>query len=536
MIDPARLLGFAFANADLLFEVDRNGTIVFAAGAAGDFMRDKKGDLVGQAAARMFQPAEGAKFATLSRALAAGGRAGPFKLTLASGASASLSMFRLPQNKDHVSCTLTKPGNRSIAGGGSDPQTGLSDRDGFLAAAAGLADGADDEMALVNVPALRQVAQKLPPDASEKLLHRIGELVRQAGPKAAARLSDASFGVIAQAAGGANKLGQLIRKALQEGGVDAAGVEETLVSLKANGLSADQKILALRYVLDRFATQGNDPNAARDLTTAFDRAMNATQNRALALTQTVANGNFSLAYQPIIDLNTGVASHFEALARFPEGANTAEIIGFAEALGIADAFDLAVAIKIISYLANPESGKTRVAFNISGHTLASPAAFGLLAGLMARNRSLNARLLVEITETAEISDIAAANKAIQVIRDLGFQVGLDDFGAGAASLQYLHGFSVDFVKVDGALVRKLGTSERDDILLRAIVKLCGELGIRTIAECIEDENLLNRAREIGFGLGQGHQLGQPTALPTAPRPLKSAAGMAKRQGVRETWG
>src|SRR5208282_884119 len=106
------------------------------------------------------------------------------------------------------------------------------------------------------------------------------------------------------------------------------------------------------------------------------------------------------------DLNTGAVSHFEALARFAENENTAEIVGFAEALGIADAFDLAVAIKVISYLGKRDSGSASVAFNLSGRTLASPSAFGLLAGFLARNRALAARVLIEITETAEIDDIA----------------------------------------------------------------------------------------------------------------------------------
>lgn len=537
MIDPARLLGFAFANADLLFEVDASGKIVFAAGAVRDFVKDKSGEIVGMPAARLFQPSEGAKFATLTRALAAGGRAGPYKLTLATGSQASLAMFRLPQNKGHISCTLAHPGRRAIAGGGTDPQTGLSDRDGFLSAVAGIGTDNNDQLSLVNVPSLRNISERLSAADSEKLFQSIADTIRKTGPKAAVRLSEASFGVIAKVAGGASKLGSSIRKALKEGGVDTAGIEETLVSLKANALSDDQRMLALRYVLDNFGKHGNDPGTAHDLTDAFDKLMSSTQSRALALTQTVADGSFSLAYQPIVDLNTGATSHYEALARFSENANTGEIIAFAEALGISDAFDLAVAIKVIAYLGAGDTGTASVAFNISGHTLSSPAAFGLLAGLLARNRKLARRLLVEITETAEITDIAVANKAIQAIRELGFRVGLDDFGAGAASLQYLHGFAVDFVKIDGALVKKLGTSPRDDILLRAIAKLCGELGVQTIAECIEDETLLKRARQIGFNLGQGHHLGQPAASLPVILSVNQTVGMrAKRQGMRESWG
>jgi EAL domain-containing protein (putative c-di-GMP-specific phosphodiesterase class I) len=535
MNDTARFLGFAFANADFLFEVDRGGKIVFAAGATHDFMPAGQGELVGMPAVGLFQPSAGAKFTILTHALSDGDRAGPVELTLAGGSPAALAMFRLPQNNGHVSCTLTRPGAHAAANSGTDPQTGLSNRDGFLAAAAGLTGGSN-EISLVNVPALREASARLSRVEADTFFRRIGEAIRQTGPAAAARLSDTSFGAIAQAAGGSNRLGQSIRQALLSGGVDTAGIEETLISLRANGLSADQHMLALRYVLDRFATQAGDLLAPHDLTAAFDELMNTTQDRALALTQTVADGSFSLAFQPIVDLNSGAIPHYEALARFAEGADTGEIVGFAESLGIADAFDLAVAMKVIAYLGQRESGTASVAFNVSGRTLASPPAFGLLAGLLVRNRRLRSRLLIEITETAEITDIATANKAIQTIRDMGFHVGLDDFGAGAASLQYLHGFQVDFVKLDGALVKKLGASARDDIVLRGVVKLCDELGVRTIAECIETENLLKRARDIGFGFGQGHLFGQPlAALPASQPAARDTAVRAKRHGLRESW-
>lgn len=542
MLDPARLLGFAFTNADFLFEVDRDGRIAFAAGAANEFVHDSKGAIAGDCVSRLFSPVDSVKFTTMVRALGAGGRAGPVTLKLAHGAPAQLSLFRLPENGGLVSCTLTKPGERSMAPGGIDKATRLADRHGFLAAAAN-ASG-DDELALVNVPALGDLSTKLAPEEAQKLLNRLGETILEAGTKAAGRISVSSFGAISSAAGGLKKLGQSIRKALQEGGIEAGAIEETLVSLKTDKLTADQRMLALRYVVDRFAVQAKDPNAPRDLSGAFDKLMSVTQDRALALTQTVADGSFSLAFQPIVDLKTGAISHYEALARFSENADTGEIIGFAEALGIADAFDLAVAIKVISHVGRRESGSASVAFNVSGRTLSSPAAFGMLAAFLARKRSLAPRILIEVTETAEIADVANADRAIQSVREMGFRVGLDDFGAGAASLQYLHGFTVDFVKMDGALVKKLGASRRDDTLVRGIVKLCAELGLTTIAECIEDDTLMQRARDIGFELGQGVHCGKPDkALLPGPVSTDAAASSqsqattrAKRKGVRESWG
>ena len=91
---------------------------------------------------------------------------------------------------------------------------------------------------------------------------------------------------------------------------------------------------------------------------------------------------------------------------------------------------------------------------------------------------------------------------------MGYRVGLDDFGAGAASINYLHAFQVDFVKFDGAMIKKIGSSKRDDALLAGLAKLCGEMGVTTIAEWIESEAMAKAAREMGFHHGQGKWLGR----------------------------
>ena len=99
----ARLLGFCFTNADFLFEMDAQGVIQFAAGAANDLVQESGDALIGCAAAKLFKPSEGTKFAAFVKLLKHGQRAGPFKLTLATGAEANLAMFRLPENGANTS-------------------------------------------------------------------------------------------------------------------------------------------------------------------------------------------------------------------------------------------------------------------------------------------------------------------------------------------------------------------------------------------------------------------------------------------------
>ena len=531
MANPARLLGFAFANADLLFEIDQNAKVVFASGAVSEFVRGKDVEVVGRGAARLFEPSDGVKFVTYAKALREGGRAGPLRLKLAGGKETAVAFCRLPQNEGRVSCTLAHPGQRQDFGAPkTDPRTGLASKDNFLAAASQMADGA--ALTLVDVPGLPEACAKLPQSEADRLMKRIGEVVEAAGPKAAGRVGETTFGAIDDS-GKTSKLGESICAALKEGGLDTARVTDTLIQISGSGLSAEQRMLAVRHVIDRFAEGKSDIKPGTDLVALFDDMVSETQDRALALTDVMLKGSFSLAYQPVVDLASGALSHCEALARFDGPDNTGETVAFAEALGISDAFDVAVAAKVLKEA--EENGNAHIAFNLSGATFCAPATFGLIAGLLATKRNLAPRVSIEVTETAQVTDLTTANQAIQALRVMGFRVGLDDFGAGAASFQYLHAFEVDFVKFDISLIRNLGRTPREDMLVAGLVKLCRELAVQTIAEGIEDAELLKRTRAIGFDLGQGYHFGKPDPKLRAPEP-KAPPRAAKRKGEQVSWG
>lgn len=531
MSKSARLLGFAFANADLLFEVDRDGNVLYATGAANDVAPRGVDTLIGTSASHIFEPGEAMKFMASVRGLGEGDRAGPIHLKLNTGSDAVVSMLRLPINTQVISCTLAKPGSRSaFAGTASDRNTNLATRDSFLDATARVASESD-ALTLVDVPGLSELCAKMPEAQAAKLLELIGLAARASGAKASGRLSNNSFGAITNANDGADFVTR-IRQALSDGGAGEAEISEAHISMKGDGLSIGQRMLAVRYVVERFASGKKIRDCGKDLAGTFGAMMNETQDRMRDITQTVTAGNFEMAYQPIKSLKNGALSHYESLVRF-EASKTAETVTMVEQLGMAASFDLAVTLKVIAAVQAEKDKSVHVAINLSGHTIASPQSFGLVAGFLARHRALAPRLLIEITETSEITDLESANRAVAALREMGYRVGLDDFGAGAASLNYLHGLAVDFVKFDGSLVKKLGTSDRDDTLLRGMLKLCAELGMHTIAECIETQEQADMAREIGFDYGQGFFLGKPQESPAS---VATPGIFAKRKGTQERWG
>ncbi|HWA89387.1 MAG TPA: EAL domain-containing protein [Rhizomicrobium sp.] len=517
---PKRFIGFAFANADFLMEVDDAGKIAFAMGAARDF--GAPAESAGHEAALLFTPGDAMKFLSRAKSLKQGDRTAPFQLRLVTGATATAGMFRLPDSKT-VSCTLSKVGARTPpVPQENDAATGLASRDAFLEFASHLS-GDDDALTLVDVPDLPELCEKLQ-DGAKDLLRDVGDALRDS--KAAGRMSKSSFAVVAAKN---RSFLRTLRALFARRGIAASRIEQRLISLKSGGLAPAQRMLALRHAVDRFVS--HKPDGSRDLSEVFGRLVSETRSRFDALAATVADGDFHLAYQPVVSLRDGALSHYEVLARF-EPSGTAETIRLVEQMGLADPFDLSVALKTLSVLKSEKDSNFRLAFNVSGATIANPESAGMLAGFLAGEKALAGRVLIEITESAEIADLDAAAKAIKQIRDLGIRVGLDDFGAGAASLHYLHALPVDFVKFDGSLVEKMGRSERDDTLLRGMVKLCKELKLTTVAEFIETPEQAQRARQMGFDLGQGFHFGRADRKAL---PVPKAGRNVKRQGVHEAW-
>jgi EAL domain-containing protein (putative c-di-GMP-specific phosphodiesterase class I) len=523
MIEPIRLLAFAFAGADLLFEIDRNGTILFATGATSGFA--DSGDLVGQPAAQLFQQSEKWRFTIITRGLTPGERAGPLPVTLASGEKASLSMCFLPPNQ-HISCTLVKLNNRSAVSAGSlDSETGLADRKTFLSAASQSA-GSDGAIALVNVPDLSAAYAKLAPDAASALMAEIGASMRAMDATIAGRLSQTSFGVVTENPVSAQDLAARIQDPARAHGLSELKIEEMLLSLKDGNLNREQIGLALRHVVGRFADGKLKGMPRTDLAQMFEQLMSETIARAQGFCATVADGAFDLAFEPIVDLKSSVVSHYEALTRFQPGQSPADTIRFAEDLGLADFFDLALAVKIFTLLESDPAVIASIAINVSGRSIASRSSFAMLEGLLRRHRGFAKRVSIEITETVELADLAAAEKAIQALRKIGYRVGIDDFGAGAATENYLDALTVDFMKVDRTLIERIGKSERDDAYLRAVLARCAERKIETIAEWIDNADRLKRCVAMGFKLGQGRHFG-PT-LSALPRVAREGAHRPQR--------
>jgi len=220
------------------------------------------------------------------------------------------------------------------------------------------------------------------------------------------------------------------------------------------------------------------------------------------------------------DLRVGRVHHFEVLSRFRDterAKSTFQIITLAENLNLIAEFDRAVFDKSAALLDEfaKKGPMPAVAIDLSGLSLSNDAFVdGLLKSLKAKP-SLKGRLLFELTESAGIGQLEKTNNIIQGFRHMGYGFALDDFGAGAASFDYLNALEVDVVKFDGPVIRRACASKRGGDLLTTMAKMCASSGVETVAEMVEDKNIANQVFYCGIDFGQGWYFGKPSPDPFA---------------------
>jgi diguanylate cyclase len=241
---------------------------------------------------------------------------------------------------------------------------------------------------------------------------------------------------------------------------------------------------------------------------------------ASGISQAVEQDRFCLYAQEIRSLASPLAkgSHIEILTRMvaPDGSlvSPGAFIPAAERFDLMGALDRWVVRTTLSrygaeIMAVPDFS---VAMNLSANSLSDPALWAFVAGEIGAAEIDPSRLIFEITETAVINNFGAAERFVADARALGCRISLDDFGSGVSSFSYLKRFSVDSIKIDGAFVKAMATSRYDRTIVRLITEIAEELGVATIAECIEDTATVAELCAIGVRYGQGYLFHRPRPL------------------------
>lgn len=226
----------------------------------------------------------------------------------------------------------------------------------------------------------------------------------------------------------------------------------------------------------------------------------------------VKEDRFEPWFQPILDIRQNRVSHYEVLARMIEADGSivfpGSFVDVAEWFGIITSIDRIIIEKALAHLARAGNG-VNMSINLSGKELGDEGLLAFLRLKITETGADAAKVIFEITETAAIANIEQAVEFVKSLKSLGCKFALDDFGAGFTSFTYLKRLMVNYIKIDGAFVRRLHENADDQIFVKAIIDVARGLGIKTIAEFVEYEESLDILKTLGADYAQGYLIGKP---------------------------
>ncbi|QFT83825.1 Cyclic di-GMP phosphodiesterase Gmr [Halomonas sp. THAF12] len=236
------------------------------------------------------------------------------------------------------------------------------------------------------------------------------------------------------------------------------------------------------------------------------------------LRKALQEDDFVLMVQPIMRLADRDVKHYEVLVRMREEDGSlispAHFIPVAERNGMIVQLDRWVLRHSLQALQRLQAKGISLAVNLSGQSLHDKGIEHFLAEELASSGADPHHLILEVTETAAVTDFSTARGVLQAMRDLGCRSALDDFGVGFSSFHYLGQLPVDYIKIDGSFIRHLTDSPDNRVIVRAIADLAAGFGKQTIAEFVDNDEVLPLLDAYGITYGQGFHLGRPRPLET----------------------
>jgi diguanylate cyclase (GGDEF)-like protein len=284
------------------------------------------------------------------------------------------------------------------------------------------------------------------------------------------------------------------------------------VAVDNNVATVNAVMSGAEEALDMAKERGNDTYVIFEPSMAEDLRRHRAASVGEVLLSALNERRLVLAYQPIVNANTGNADHYECLLRLiredGELLSAGAFIPVAEKLGFIRLIDQRVLELVAETLLKYNAAYLSV--NVSGITATDAAWLSNLSSMMRGKPEAASRLVVEITETAAIDDIDESASFVTALKDLGCKVAIDDFGAGYTSFRNLKALDVDMVKIDGSFIKGLAANRDNQFFARTLVELARNFDLATVAEWVDSEEDMAMLRAYGVDFLQGFHLGKPT--------------------------
>ncbi|MEC5405653.1 EAL domain-containing protein [Paraburkholderia sp. MPAMCS5] len=411
-----------------------------------------------------------------------------------------------------------------------DRLTGLANRAMFndrLQAAIDQAQTGDDpaqhtfSVLMMDLDRFKYVNDTLGHPIGDQLLVEVATRLRAAlrGTDVVARLGGDEFAVLlpGDTNDDAQRLAARLIKVLEtpttiEGQLVDVGASIGIVTYPQDG--ADMNVLMRRADIAMYvAKRTNTGYAIYDI--KHDHSSAERLSLMSELRQAVEHDQLTLHYQPKLDLATGSVKYVEALVRWehPTRGFVApdEFIPFAEQTGYIKAISHWVADKAIGQCAMWLAAGVRLAVsvNVSARELIQSTLPDTFRALLSKHGVPSELVWIEITESAIMDDPNHAIETLDRLHALGIRLSVDDFGTGYSSLSYLKRMPVDELKIDKSFVMGMTQHKDDETIVRSTIDLAHNMGLKVVAEGVENEDVLGRLRELGCDLAQGYHLSRP---------------------------
>lgn len=388
----------------------------------------------------------------------------------------------------------------------------------------------------VDLDDFKKVNDSLGHDVGDKLLvqtaSRVKELVRQGDT--VGRLGGDEFVVIFNGVERVEDVHPLVEKILASLKAPFAIDGRELVVTASVGVAiypddTDSRIDPSELLRKSDAAMYHSKSSGRNTYSFYTEAMNENIARRLELEEqmhgALKRDEFSLLYQPKIDLSDGSVMGVEALVRWSNpvlgSVSTPEFIALAEQNGfIVDIgrFVIEVALQQMAQwrISKPDFN---VAINLSPRQFREPSLVPFLREQIEANSLDSGCVEMEITEGVLLSGHEYVANALAALNDLGVRIAMDDFGTGYSSLSYLRSYPFDVLKIDRSFVTDIAFDDADRKLINAAVAMGHSMGLRVVAEGVETEAQASHLREIGCDYAQGYLYSRPVAADDITRML-----------------
>jgi diguanylate cyclase (GGDEF)-like protein/PAS domain S-box-containing protein len=316
-----------------------------------------------------------------------------------------------------------------------------------------------------------------------------------------------------------------------------AGVDRTVTGSLGVVLTADPHLDPVELLRRADVALYDAKHGGRNRFEVFDAKIHigdeSTAGLAGELVRAIERSELFVLYQPLFRLDDGVLIGAEALVRWrhPERGVLlpGEFIGHAERRGLIDKIDSFVLDEACRQLAAWGSDDDSwddfmISVNVSGHQLRDRGLVDRVSAALERHRILPSRLCLEITETALIGELGAANQVLESLSNLGVRLALDDFGTGYSTLAHLQQLHTDTLKIDRSFIAQIEGGSRDRKIVAAVIAMAHALGMTVVGEGIETQGQQDGLIGLDCDEGQGYLFAP--AIPAADLATLRAATRA----------